>query len=268
MAIPFDYRQRDPLRLTMLLNAAAEHPDWFSAESTPEERRTSAAMLLTAPGNQCWEVWRGGTFVGILLLWRIQPRVDALLHFLFLDRDLVGKRNLIRSFLGYCFEGPLQLQRVSFECPEFIRPLIDFARLKLGFHFEGEGRTKDHPAVQNLGKGVSGVGVMTHPNLWVAKHGSRRESAHWHKGAWHDVICLRLTRAEYEAQIGEQICPLPLSLPSPPQSSAVSLARSSAPKTPRRKPKSLTTSRAFGPTAPTSSTASSMAKAPFPASGV
>lgn len=151
---------------------------------------------MTNPQHRSWEVWQGGQFVGILLLTRITPKCDALLHFTFFDRNLVGKRRLILNFLHYCF-SELGLHRISMEIPEFVGTLVSFCRRKLGFHYEGESRAEAHPAVSALGRGVTGQ--MQKPHLWVAQQGSRRERAHWHEGTWHDVICLRQTKDEYDA---------------------------------------------------------------------
>lgn len=199
-------------KLARILGAAEENPQWFGVESTAEDRRQSALWLLTNPQHLTWEVWRGGELVGILLLWRIIPKQDALLHFVFFDRDLVGKVRLLRKFLRYCFED-LGFQRISLEVPETPAPLglrtseydkttrkarnntmLSFVRRKLSFRFEGESAVKNHPLVADL-KRTTG---NSDPSMWVAGVGSRRERAHWLDGRWIDVICLRLTAPEFQ----------------------------------------------------------------------
>lgn len=212
MLVPLDLTAPNAeAKLQRILGAAQENPQWFGVESTAEDRLQSAYWLLTNPQHLTWEVWRGGELVGILLLWRIIPKVDALLHFVFFDRDLVGKVRLIRKFLRYCFEE-LGFQRISFEVPEtpappFVRAqgfgkttrkarnntLVSFARRKLSFRFEGEDAVKQHPLVAELERATGGSG----PQMWVAGVGSRRERAYWSEGRWIDVICLRLLAPEF-----------------------------------------------------------------------
>lgn len=194
MMVPLDLTtpNRDE-KLRVILGAALEHPQWFGVESTAEHRAEAAYWLLTQPNHLTWEVWRGEELVGILLLWRITPKVDALFHFAFFDANLVGKTRLLRRFLRYCFEE-LGFQRISLEVPEDVKQLISFARRKLSFRFEGELAVKSHPLVANLERATGSSG---NPHVWVASQGSRRERAHWRDGRWLDVICLRLTAPEF-----------------------------------------------------------------------
>ena len=180
-------------KLAIILDHAAEHPEWFAHASTEDERRQTAYWLLTQPTHLTWEVWRGGELVGILLLWRITPKVDALLHFVFFDRNLVGKVRLLRRFLRYCFEE-LGFQRISMEVPEDVEKLISFARRKLAFRFEGEDAVRSHPLIAELQRATGSSG---NPQTWAAKVGSRRERSHWRDGRWLDVVCLRLTAPDF-----------------------------------------------------------------------
>jgi hypothetical protein len=195
MAVPF---VSTPAKVQIILEACLKHPWWFNAPATDEERAMAAAVLIHDPYNKVWEVWRGGQFVGLLLLWRIQDRVDAVVHFVFFDQNLIGKRGLILSFLGHCYHE-LGYQRLSIEVPEFKMAMLGFARRKLGFRFEGEQevlkmvvqhqlRLKD-PYRSNHKESIAVV---------MAGAGSRREAAHWHEGKWYDVLCLRQTRSEYD----------------------------------------------------------------------
>lgn len=197
MAVAVEPGTFDSGRLQVVMEHALKHPYWFPAPSNDFDRAVSASMHLHDPLNRVWEVWRGGEFVGILLLWRISPGVDALCHFVFFDQQLVGKQKLLLAFLDHCYHD-LGFRRISLEVPEFVGTLVSFARRKLGFHFEGEGRTTEHPEVQRL----AARGQMDRPNLWIAQQGSRREGCHWHRGVWHDVLCLRQTKEEFLAFVG------------------------------------------------------------------
>jgi RimJ/RimL family protein N-acetyltransferase len=205
-----------------LATLAAKYPHWISAPTEPADRERILFALVTAPGNLAWEVWRGSDIVGVVLLTDICPLVDARLHFAFFDGSLTSKTRLLRRFLAYCFTD-LRFQRITVQCPDFIETLISFYRRKLGFRYEGETLAREHPAVAELG--AHSTGKMQNPNVWVASRGSRRERAHWHDGAWHDVICLRLTAPEYERTRLGALCQQQPS-PQAPPSSALNSASS------------------------------------------
>ncbi len=180
MAIPFDPSRGDRNRITLILDTFCEHPSWMSLPVGPEVMRIVAAKILTDPENRIMEVWRGGEFVGLLLLTSIVPGVDALVHFVFFDRNLVGKRGLILNWLDQCF-AELELQRVTMEVPETVEVLASFARRKLGFKYEGEDRQPE----------------LKHQDaVHQAKQGSRKERAHFADGEWRDILRLRLLREE------------------------------------------------------------------------
>ena len=197
MAVPLDLTiPNAAAKLATLLAQASEHPQWFGADSTEEQRRIAAFGILTKADHLTWEVWRDGELVGILLLWRIAPGVDALFHFLFFDKNLVGKIRLLRRFLRYCFED-LGFQRLTMEVPEDVEKLISFVRRKLSFRYEGEDAVKSHPLLTHLERATGSSG---NPHIWVARMGSRRERAHWRDGTWLDLVCLRLTAPEFLEQ--------------------------------------------------------------------
>lgn len=203
LAIPANWQRGDPARWTLLLDYLVEHPAMFSQPSTPEERRVSVAAHLVNPANHIWEVWRGGTFCGILSLTRVRPRVDALFHFVFLDGNLLGKRDLLIAWLGRVYrEGGFQ--RLSFEVPETVPQLVKFARQKLGFRYEGETVTRGHKITQALETGKHGLPKVNNAHVWVASQGARREHSHWvppsdrtPNGRWVDVVLLRQTADEF-----------------------------------------------------------------------
>ena len=166
--------------------ALEKHPERFTLPMTRAEIRASAAWHLTDPDNLIWEVWRDSEFVGILLVSRIVPGLDALLHFVFFDGDLLGKRTFLKNFCAFLFEE-LHLERISLEVPEHVQTLVSFARRKLGFRYEGESRqmtTSEHKIIEN------------EPAVWVARQGSRREHGCRTATGAADVICLRLLRSE------------------------------------------------------------------------
>ncbi len=208
LAVPFDpARQWGPYIATL----AARYPHWISAPTEEHEREAILLYLVTNPAHLAWEVWRGSDIVGIILLTDISPMVDARLHFAFFDNNLVNKRRLLQRFLAYCFTD-LRFQRISAHVPDFTRKLESFYRRKLGFRYEGESLAKKHPAVAQWRRQSPGENI----DVWVASQGSRRERAHWYQGAWHDVICLRLTGPEYESsRLGALCQPPPSSPPSP-----------------------------------------------------
>ena len=201
-AIPYRPLEGNPAKNTIVLDAVSQHPWWFAKEGKPEDRRFTAAWLLSDPANLFWEVWRGGEFVGILCLWRISLKMDALVHFIFFDKNLVGKRTFLLRFLDYCFTT-LEFERLSMEIPEPVDTLIRFARKKLGFRYEGEARQVDHPSMQAVKPVLDAIGQKTvkgqieNPAVWVARQGSRREKAHYYNGQLRDIVCLRLLKSEF-----------------------------------------------------------------------
>lgn len=154
-----------------------------------EDLRLNYAHLLTDPRHGVFEVWQGGEIVGILTLHGIVPGMEAILHFVFFDGNLVGKRSLLKQFIAKCFRD-FGFRRLVMQIPEPVETLIRFARAKLGFRYEGEAVVAGHPSLPALG--------MENPQVWIARQGSRKEQAHWHGDRWVDVIRLRLLATECE----------------------------------------------------------------------
>ena len=188
-AKPYAWDDGDLTKNTRILDFMVDHPGWFQVSTEPEARRAEFAATLFDPTSLTWEVWRGGEFVGILNLMQMQHPVDAILHFVFLDHNLVGRRRFLHQFLTYCFEQ-LGFHRLTILIPEEVGVMVRFAR-RLGFRFEGENAIKEHPALALLG--------MNHPDTWVARVGSRREQAQHLNGIYRDVLQLRLLAAEHAA---------------------------------------------------------------------
>lgn len=186
---------------TAILDHMVEHPLWFAASMPPDEIRIASAWMLTNPEFIKYEVWLGGKLVGMLLVSDIIPKVDALFHFTFFGVSLLSARKLLLNFIGHIFET-LDIQRISFEVPEHVKGLERFARMKLGFRFEGEDSCAEHPVVKFLQSKDAGRLHAADAQIWVARQGSRREAAHWDAktGRYRDIILLRLLKREWEAK--------------------------------------------------------------------
>lgn len=115
---------------------AVAHPERFLISPLSGHPAVLVAALLTDPRNGAWEVWRHDRYVGILLLDRVVPRIDARLHFVFLDDELASKAPLLREFVQRCFDE-FGLRRLSFEAPAHMGMLTGFVRRKLKFIGEG-----------------------------------------------------------------------------------------------------------------------------------
>jgi hypothetical protein len=86
----------------------------------------------------------------MLIVDRISPRMDALMHFtIFPGVPLFGLQKLLASFLGSVFEQ-FELQRISVEIPEKHHKLIKFFQQRLCFKLENEIALAGHPIVQLL----------------------------------------------------------------------------------------------------------------------
>ena len=148
----------------VLLAACQTYPERFLVSARSGDPRAQVAALVTDPRNACWEVWRDGAFVGILLLDRIVAGIDARWQFVFFDDDLQGKTALLREFARRCFHEA-GLHRLTIEAPEHMSVLLSYARKALGFAYEG-------------------------------KQPSRREQAYHDGTRWRDVVTLRLFAEE------------------------------------------------------------------------
>ena len=197
LAVPFQ-----PFRVTertaqILLDGMLSIPTIFPIPGTIEERRILIASVLSDPLNRVWLVWNGAELCGVLLLTHIVPKIDAQAHFVFFDRQLLPRRNMIWNLMGKAFQD-LDLQRLSVEIPEHLTPLYKFATRKLRFRLEGEDMAGAHPLVtEKLAPYISNAPA------WAARLGSRRERAFYRSDtdSWIDLIRLRLLRTEYEADM-------------------------------------------------------------------
>lgn len=192
IVVPFRWDQGDPRRLSVILDELVARPQWMNIPMGPEDLRKHYAHHLTNPSHRIYEVWQGGTLVGILTLHGIVPGMEAILHYVFFDGNLVGKRKLLLQFIAKCFTD-FRFRRLVMQIPEPVETLIRFARAKLGFRYEGETTVSGHPSLGSLG--------MENPHVWVARQGSRKEQAHWLGERWVDVIRLRLLASECEERM-------------------------------------------------------------------
>lgn len=193
-------------RAGVILDHMVAHPVWFATPMEQSAIRESAAWLLTHPEHQKFEIWLGGKLVGMILLSRLVPQCDVLLHFTLFGISLLSARQLLWNFLGtHCF-GTLGLQRVSFEVPEHVTTLAKFMRSRLAFRYESELDLDRVPFAGHLveylkDKKQAGRFHMQDPATALAKLGSRRECIYWdpQAGVWRDMLLLRLLKAEYLA---------------------------------------------------------------------
>jgi hypothetical protein len=146
--------------------------------------------MLTDPCNVIWASYSGKTLTGIIFLSRVVPHIDALLHFLFLDKNLVSKRKLLQGIIRLCFTE-FGFNRLSMEVPEGVR-LERFARRTLGFQLEGSDRPRNPEVPKSL------------TDDWVARQGSRRQASHFDGTVWKDVLLLRLLACEWVGEVGER----------------------------------------------------------------
>jgi len=192
LAIPFDAFRGPPIKNDRLLDGCLHLPNLFPIPGTVDERRLAVAAWLTSPDHMFWETWHNGNLIGVMGLTRIIPKLDAMAHMAFFDRQLVGRRNLILKMMRWSFEN-LELQRLTIEVPEHLEPLVRFCRAKLGFRYEGEDLAKDHPIAKAVPRNSAAATTQ-----WIVKVGSRRERAHWSDDGWHDLARLRILREEFK----------------------------------------------------------------------
>ena len=200
--IPYQWDRGDPAKNTKILDFLSEHPWWITVPTDIDGRRRLYSAMMVNPQNHLREVWNGGELVGMLYLGDVIPGVSGTVHWIFMDKKLAGKRRLLWTWFGQCFTTH-DLQRLTLYVPEFVGVLEDYARVKLGFKYEGQDRAKAWLDEDAAGTGKRKRQVTTtleNPHVWIARQGSRRERAHWHEGSWHDIHVLRLIRMEYEAQ--------------------------------------------------------------------
>jgi RimJ/RimL family protein N-acetyltransferase len=204
----YHWADANPYESTALLDAFVAHPEFLVRPYTPAEARAIGAHLLSDPGHVIWTTYDDLRLTGVVILTRVIPQVDALLHFFFIDKNLASKRKLLRNLITHCFVD-LGFNRLSLEVPEG-KGLERFARKALGFRLEGEIRDRN----PGLPKSIS--------DRWVARQGARREQSYFDGTAWKDIVLLRILASEWN-QEGECRSE-PSQEPQPPSSVASSEA--------------------------------------------
>lgn len=188
----YHWQSVEPTENTALLDAFVAHPEFLAYPHPPEEARQIGASLLTNPHNLVWATYDKTTLTGVVILTRVVPKVDALLHFFFTDANLAGKRKLLKNLIGHCFSD-LGFNRLSMEVPEGTR-LERFARKVLQFKLEGESRARNSELPKCL------------DDVWVARQGSRRQEGYYNGTVWSDVALLRLLANEWVGNTGGGDC--------------------------------------------------------------
>jgi len=131
-----------------------------------DDRMWAVAHMLNRPDSYTWEVWRHEDgelvdVVGILYLTYVHVGQDAVAHFVFFDKRLHSKTQLILQMLDWVFEdheGWTALQRVTVEIPDFMFALVRYAQRYLGF---------SGPFTHKIaGKSASVEGVKKNAILW------------------------------------------------------------------------------------------------------
>lgn len=199
-AVPFS--PDPPEKLHAIVEAACAHRPWFSDyiwnSGAATIRASVIAYLVDAFNNgRCWEVWRGDTLVGILLVNELRPFLDAKCHFLFFDHRLKDKRQLCLNLMAWCFEKlPVEVLRVA--VPTYARKLLGFIR-HLGFRYEAEGREYSWP--KNDPTGRKPIAPL---DANAACLGSRRFRATFYQSQWYDELLLSLTKDEFQAFLSKE----------------------------------------------------------------
>jgi RimJ/RimL family protein N-acetyltransferase len=189
-------------KVSFILDRLVAHDSYWSDYQAG--RREIAASLLTDTNNIVLEIWRKNDPtpeaqpVGLVMFTHITPYTDCQFHPIFFDGQLsnaLGKRNILLSLLSWAFRA-LQVERVSAEIPEFAGPLIHYARKKLGFRFEAEGRSIER---WTKGSRHRAEKVQQTPTAAQAALGSRKHRIVRYRGQWSDLILLSVTRDEFAA---------------------------------------------------------------------
>ena len=230
-ALPLNILQ-NPAKVSYIVDRLVEHEDEWS--DYQKGRRDIALARLAehyrADGTHISEVWRLAAgditepeLCGLVAFTDILPNVNAAFHPVFFDgqfRNLMGKTQFLLRSLDWAFRS-WGLHRISLEMPETKFSLIDYARKKLGFRFEGERRTIRQRRAAEFGHLKRRSWREITPSSIEAEWGSRRYQALMQGGQWRDVLLLSVTAEEFATFVREahgwdssSTVPLP-SKPSP-----------------------------------------------------
>jgi len=186
------YTHDDPFKWKQILDEVCKHRPWFSDDlwKDPDVRRSSASWYLTDArfNGQLFEVHAVDgeviELVGVMLLNRVNYGIDGVCHFIFFDGELQSKRQLCLNMMHWAFDN-LELEVLRVEVPTYAHKLASWARRKLGFRYEAEGRPLKWPA---------GKRPLTRKQ---AELGSRKHKGTRYKGQWVDVLLLSITKEEF-----------------------------------------------------------------------
>lgn len=184
-----DYTHDNIGKFLEIVERCCDHRPWFSDHlwENAALRRTEVIKYLAdaAGGGKLWEVYhadaQGIVLTGIMLLNRVNFKIDAYCHFLFFDHNLRGKQRLCLDAMRWSFEH-FELEALRIEVPTYASALNLWARRKLGFRYEAEATLEWWPKKK------------TRRLLEAA---SSKRKATFHKGQWHDVVMLSITRDEF-----------------------------------------------------------------------
>ena len=190
-----DYSHDDPFKIAYILDQVCKHRPWFSdfLWEDPKVRRTAASGYLAdaLATGKLWEVYAmeedtEPELVGIMLVNAVDYKIGATCHFIFFDGELQSKRDLCLNMMEWAFEH-LPVETLRLEIPTYAHKLSSWARRKLGFRYEAEGRPIKWP---------SGKRPLTRRQ---AELGSRKYRATIYKGNWTDALLLSITKEEFSS---------------------------------------------------------------------
>jgi hypothetical protein len=141
--------------------------------------RVAVAKMLAKPDVRTWEVWTfegdESALVGILYLSDVTMGRDAKAHYVFFDRKLTDKTELLRGMIEWVFDdhdGWVGLHRLTVEIPDYAFATARHAARKLGF---------------------GGEFVYDKQNVSVPVEGVKREAIRW-RGRDADMLVMGRVR--------------------------------------------------------------------------
>lgn len=210
LAKPLEFDPSNPdARLSYILDRLVEHEnEWTDFEVARRDIAAAAlARSLVYSDTAFFEVWHveDAQPVGLVAFTQIVPQVNANFHFVFFDgklRNVLGKRELLLRVMARAFDL-WQLHRLSAEVPSDALALADFARKKLGFRYEGEGRIIKQRRARPHGHLKLRSWIEHTPSAWDAGWGSRKYQAIRRRGRWLDLVLLSVTCEEFDKFLRE-----------------------------------------------------------------
>lgn len=126
---------------------------------------SAVSYMLAKADSRTWEVWGEDGLVGVLYLTEVLPGVDAKAHYVFFDRKLSDKTELIESLIQWCFEDHEDwkaLRRITVEIPAHAFSVARHAHKRLGFGGDFVYRHNN--------KNLPVEGVRRNVFLWRGRH--------------------------------------------------------------------------------------------------